>query len=86
MNFSIGFAAVLLVVPMFDILTYIGVLPFIIKWIGKALAIISREPKFESFFAIEMMFLGNTEALAVSTLQLKSMRSERNLTLCTIVL
>lgn len=28
-----------------------------------------------------MMFLGNTEALAVSALQLKQMKGERNLTL-----
>ncbi len=79
--FTSALLPILLVVPMFDILTYIGVLPFIIKWIGKVLAIISHEPKFESFFAIEMMFLGNTEALAVSSLQLREMRAERNLTL-----
>ena len=79
--FTSALLPILLVVPMFDILTYIGVLPFIIKWIGKVLAVISREPKFESFFAIEMMFLGNTEALAVSSLQLKTMRADRNLTL-----
>lgn len=79
--FTSALLPILLVVPMFDILTYIGVLPFIIKWIGKGLAILTRVPKFESFFAIEMMFLGNTEALAVSSLQLKKMKSERCLTL-----
>ena len=79
--FTAALLPILLVVPMFDILTYIGVLPFIIKWVGKGLAFITREPKFESFFAIEMMFLGNTEALAVSTLQLKRMKADRNLTL-----
>ncbi|KRL79445.1 NupC/NupG family nucleoside CNT transporter [Ligilactobacillus equi] len=72
---------VLMIVPLFDILTYIGILPFIIKWIGWAISKITGQPKFESFFAIEMMFLGNTEALAVSTLQLKQMNKERNLTL-----
>lgn len=72
---------ILLIVPLFDILTYIGVLPFIIKWIGKILSFITRQPKFESFFAVEMMFLGNTEALAVSTLQLKQMSAARNVTL-----
>ena len=72
---------ILLVVPMFDILTYIGVLPWIIKWIGRGLSFITRQPKFESFFAVEMMFLGNTEALAVSQLQLKRMKPARNLTL-----
>lgn len=72
---------ILMIVPLFDILTYIGVLPFIIKWVGKILAFITRQPKFESFFAVEMMFLGNTEALAVSQLQLKQMKAKRNLTL-----
>ncbi len=79
--FTAALLPILLVVPMFDILTYIGILPFIIKWVGKALAFITREPKFESFFAIEMMFLGNTEALAVSSLQLKRMKADRCLTL-----
>lgn len=72
---------ILMVVPLFDILTYIGVLPFIIKWIGKGLSWLTGQPKFESFFAVEMMFLGNTEALAVSSLQLKRMNAQRNLTL-----
>ncbi|MDF7637223.1 nucleoside transporter C-terminal domain-containing protein [Leuconostocaceae bacterium ESL0958] len=72
---------VLLVVPLFDILNYIGVLPFIIKWIGRGLSKLSGQPKFESFFSVEMMFLGNTEALAVSANQLKQMKAERNLTL-----
>lgn len=79
--FTSALLPILLVVPLFDILTYIGVLPFIIRWIGKVLAVLTRTPKFESFFAIEMMFLGNTEALAVSTLQLNRMKADRNLTL-----
>lgn len=72
---------ILMIVPLFDILTYIGILPWIIKWIGKGLSWLTGQPKFESFFAIEMMFLGNTEALAVSGLQLKQMNAKRNLTL-----
>ena len=79
--FTSALLPILLVVPLFDILTYIGLLPFVIKWIGKALAFLTHEPKFESFFAIEMMFLGNTEALAVSSLQLKRMKADRCLTL-----
>ena len=31
---------ILMVVPLFDILTYIGVLPWIIKWIGRGLSFI----------------------------------------------
>ena len=72
---------ILLVVPMFDILTYIGVLPFIVKWLGRGLGFITGQPKFESFFSIEMMVLGNTEALAVSRFQVAKMSSARNVTL-----
>lgn len=72
---------ILLVVPLFDILTYIGLLPWLIKWIGKGLAFITGQPKFEAFFLIEMMFLGNTEVLAVSKAQLDMMSARRNFTL-----
>ncbi|MFC6253989.1 NupC/NupG family nucleoside CNT transporter [Secundilactobacillus hailunensis] len=82
MNFvTSSLLPILLIVPMFDILTYIGVLPWVIKWIGRGLSKITGQPKFESFFSVEMMFLGNTEALAVSNLQIKTMRAERNVTL-----
>ncbi len=72
---------ILMIVPLFDILTYIGVLPWIIKWLGRGLSKLTGQPRFESFFAVEMMFLGNTEALAVSSLQLKQMKAQRNLTI-----
>lgn len=72
---------ILMIVPLFDILTYIGVLPWIIKWLGRGLSKLTGQPRFESFFVIEMMFLGNTEALAVSSLQLKQMNAKRNLTI-----
>ena len=74
--FAAGLLPILFVVPLFDILTYFGILPFIIRWVGKLLTFLTRAPKFESFFAIEMMFLGNTEALAVSKLQLMMMPAE----------
>lgn len=72
---------VLMIVPLFDILTYIGLLPWIIKWVGRGLSFITGQPKFESFFAIEMMFLGNTEVLAISGIQLRQMKAQRNVTL-----
>ena len=72
---------ILMIVPLFDILTYIGFLPWIIKWIGRGLSYITGQPKLESFFAVEMMFLGNTEVLAVSGMQIRKMSKERNLTL-----
>ena len=79
--FAAGLLPILFVVPLFDILTYFGILPFIIRWVGKLLTFLTRATKFESFFAIEMMFLGNTEALAVSKLQLMRMSKERVLTI-----
>lgn len=72
---------ILLVVPLFDILMYLNILPKLIGMIGWVLAKITRQPKFESFFGIEMMFLGNTEALAVSSEQLKRMNETRVLTI-----
>ena len=72
---------ILMIVPLFDTLTYIGVLPWVIKWVGRGLSFITRRPKFETFYAVEMMFLGNTEALAVSKVQLQHMRAGRNVTL-----
>ena len=79
--FAAALLPILFVVPLFDILTYFSILPFIIRWVGKLLTFLTRAPKFESFFAIEMMFLGNTEALAVSKLQLMKMSKERVLTI-----
>lgn len=69
---------ILLVVPLFDILTYIGLLPWVIKWIGRGLSFVTRQPRFEAFYSIEMMFLGNTEALAISKLQMQKMSPARN--------
>ena len=71
---------ILVIIPMFDILTYIGVLPWLVKWVGRGLSFLTGQPKFESFFSVEMMFLGTTEVLAVSKLQLQQMDAKRNLT------
>ena len=82
MNFiTAALLPLLMMVPFFDILTYIGFFPFVIKWIGKALSYLTHAPKFESFYAIEMMFLGNSEAVAVSSLQLQKLSPERCLTI-----
>ena len=78
MNFiTAALLPLLMIVPLFDILTYVGILPLVIKWIGKGLSFLTRAPKFESFYVIEMMFLGNTDAVAVSSLQLKKMNADR---------
>ncbi|WP_429970468.1 NupC/NupG family nucleoside CNT transporter [Fructilactobacillus sp. Tb1] len=79
--FTSALLPILMIVPLFDILTYFGILPFCIKWIGKGMAFITGQPKFESFYSVEMMFLGNTEAMAVSSIQLKHVSKERLLTI-----
>lgn len=82
MNFiTAALLPLLMIVPVFDILTYTGILPFVIKWVGKGLSLIAKTPKFESFYAIEMTFLGNNDAIAVSKLQIQNMKMERNLTI-----
>lgn len=79
--FASALLPVLVIVPLFDILTYVGFLPFVIKWVGKGLAFVTRCPKFETFFSIEMMFLGNTEAIAASRFQVVKLSKERCLTI-----
>ncbi|WP_413627737.1 nucleoside transporter C-terminal domain-containing protein [Fructilactobacillus vespulae] len=79
--FTAALLPILMVVPMFDILTYFGILPFFIKWIGRGMAFVTGQPMFESFYAVEMMFLGNTEAMAVSSVQLKHLSPLRVLTI-----
>lgn len=48
--------------------------------IGWVISKVSRLPKLESFFSIQMMFLGNTEALAVIRGQLAVLKDNRLLT------
>ncbi|MBC6499489.1 hypothetical protein H7R52_14810 [Weissella confusa] len=49
---------IIVIIPMFDILTYLGVLPWLVKWVGRGLSFLTGQPKFESFFSVEMMCLG----------------------------
>ncbi len=81
MNFVTGVVLpILVIIPLFDVLMYVGIMPAIIKFIGKGLSKVTGQPKFESFFSIEMMFLGTTEVLPVVQLQLRQMSARRNLT------
>lgn len=74
--FASALLPVIVIVPLFDILTYIGVLPFIIKWVGRGVSFVTKTSRFEAFFSIEMMFLGNAEAIATSRFQIWQMRKE----------
>lgn len=86
-NFFMGvLLPLLLVIPLFDILTYFGILPAIIRVLGNLMALITRQPKFEAFYAVEMVILGGIKSLAVSTLQLKRMKADRNLAIAMMTL
>ena len=82
MNFvTAALLPLLMIVPMFDILNYVGIMPFVIKWVGRALSFLTGAPKFESFFAVEMVVLGNPDVQAVSATQLQKISTQRCLTI-----
>jgi purine nucleoside transport protein len=67
---------IIFIITFFDILSYFGILSWIIDKVGWLTGL----PKLESFFSIQMMFLGNTEVLAVLRHQLVALREQRLLT------
>ncbi|WP_057913186.1 nucleoside transporter C-terminal domain-containing protein [Peribacillus muralis] len=71
---------IIFIITFFDILTYFGILTWIMDKVGWLISKISGLPKLESFFSIQMMFLGNTEALAVIRTQLGAIKNQRLLT------
>ncbi|WP_251555335.1 nucleoside transporter C-terminal domain-containing protein [Neobacillus muris] len=71
---------IIFIITFFDILSYFGILTWIIDKVGWLISKISGLPKLESFFSIQMMFLGNTEALAVIRQQLTALHENRLLT------
>ncbi|MGX9134133.1 NupC/NupG family nucleoside CNT transporter [Rummeliibacillus sp. JY-2-4R] len=71
---------IIFIVTFFDILSYFGILTWIIDKVGWLISKLSGLPKLESFYSIQMMFLGNTEALAVIRNQLDKLREHRLLT------
>src|SRR5690606_9661135 len=72
---------IIFIITFFDILTYFGILTFIIDKVGWLISKVSGLPKLESFYSIQMMFLGNTEALAVIREQLAILRDNRLLSI-----
>ncbi|MGG3942765.1 nucleoside transporter C-terminal domain-containing protein [Peribacillus psychrosaccharolyticus] len=71
---------IIFIITFFDILSYFGIMTWIIDKVGWMISKISGLPKLESFFSIQMMFLGNTEALAVLRQQLTVIGNQRLLT------
>ncbi|WP_411954977.1 NupC/NupG family nucleoside CNT transporter [Alkalibacillus sp. S2W] len=64
---GVFFFDVLLIIIFFatilSVLTYLKVLPLLIKYIGGALSFLTGLPKIESFTAVNSMFFGQSEAL-----------------------
>ncbi|GAA0470866.1 NupC/NupG family nucleoside CNT transporter [Alkalibacillus silvisoli] len=64
---NVFFFDVLLIIIFFatilSVLTYLKVLPLIIKYVGGALSKVTGLPKIESFTAVNSMFFGQSEAL-----------------------
>ncbi len=64
---NVFFFDVLLIIIFFatilSVLTYLKVLPLLIKYVGGALSKITGLPKIESFNAVNSMFFGQSEAL-----------------------
>jgi purine nucleoside transport protein len=71
---------IIFIITFFDILSYFGILIWIIDKVGWVISKVSGLPKLESFFSLQMMFLGNTEALAVIRQQLLVLKENRLLT------
>jgi purine nucleoside transport protein len=71
---------IIFIITFFDILSYFGILTWIIDKVGWVISKVSGLPKLESFFSLQMMFLGNTEALAVIRQQLSVLKENRLLT------
>ncbi|WP_110926549.1 nucleoside transporter C-terminal domain-containing protein [Bacillus massiliglaciei] len=71
---------IIFIITFFDILSYFGILTWIIDKVGWLISKVSGLPKLESFFSIQMMFLGNTEALAVLRQQFAVLSQQRLLT------
>lgn len=81
MNFvTSALMPLLMIIPFMDALTYFGILPAIINFCGRILKFLSKLPKFETFYAIEMTVLGESEAIPISRFQLQKMSAARCLT------
>lgn len=64
---------IIFVSALVSVLYYIGVLGFIVKWIGKAVGKLMGTTEVESFVAVANMFLGQTDSPILVSKYLKSM-------------
>ena len=64
---------IIFVSALVSLLYYIGVLGFVVKWIGKAVGKLMGTTEVESFVAVANMFLGQTDSPILVSKYLKSM-------------
>lgn len=64
---------IIFVSALVSVLYYIGVLGFVVKWIGKAVGKLMGTTEVESFVAVANMFLGQTDSPILVSKYLKSM-------------
>lgn len=64
---------IIFVSALVSLLYYVGVLGFIVKWIGKAVGKIMGTTEVESFVAVANMFLGQTDSPILVSKYIKSM-------------
>lgn len=78
---GVFFFNVLLIIIFFatilSVLTYLKILPFIIKYMGWGLSRITGLPKVESFNAVNSMFFGQSEALLAIKSQFHNLNDNR---------
>ncbi|MFG6116374.1 NupC/NupG family nucleoside CNT transporter [Halobacillus sp. MO56] len=78
---GVFFFNVLLLIIFFatilSVLTYLKILPFIIKYLGQALSYITGLPKIESFNAVNSIFFGQSEALIAIKSQFHQLSDNR---------
>lgn len=78
---SVFFLDVLLLIIFFatilSVLTYLKILPTIIKWVGSLISKITALPKVESFNAVNSIFFGQSEALLAIKSQFSHLNDNR---------
>nr|WP_181349472.1 nucleoside transporter C-terminal domain-containing protein [Thalassobacillus sp. CUG 92003] len=80
-NSTVFFFNVLLLIIFFatilSVLTYLKILPFIIRYLGWGLSYVTGLPKVESFNAVNSIFFGQSEALIAIKSQFRQLNDNR---------
>lgn len=71
---------------LLSLLTYLRVIPFLVKYIGGALSKITGLPKLESFTAVNSLFFGDTGAILAVKSRLGKLSTNRLFIVCTSAL